>query len=187
MDKFGLFRLKDMAPTAGIALITSSLTIYAYSNGTTGAPLVMLIFVSLLFWLGLGVLVFLRKQYLNKISFISKHNLAIVSNGFPVKKDDVEAVIDSTIKGWYAASGWSGCADAIIGLWVFFDKYPVPHNFSQRNIAGYIAGDVITVGYLENMTKTALMHELGHKIHTAWTGVDDEVAAHKFMNAHNLS
>lgn len=187
MDKFSAFKILDLATFGGPAIVVSGLAVYAISNGSGGDGLVILILTALCFWFVYGMLVYSRKKFLDQISFITKHKIAVVINEFSVKKEDVENITTNTINSWYAATGYADCAKVLEGMYVVFKPYPVTHHSVLGKLAGYLLGDTAVIGFKDSVEHTALAHEFGHMIHEKWTGTADNDACHKFMSEHQLS
>lgn len=187
MNKFKLFRLIDLLTLGGVASAVSGFALYAYFMGIQGEPLALLITVALTMWLGYGTFLYARKKFLDRITFITKHGIGVMTEDFPVDKEEFEKIVNKTISDWTIATEWNGCEKALEGTLVKFKPYPVKLHSKDGALAGYLAGgDVAVIGYLEPLNTTALAHELGHKIHWKWTDVLNNENCHEFMKQHSL-
>lgn len=186
MDKFNLFRWKDFFIFGGIALAVSALTIYALIYGIALDESLMLIATSIVFWGMYGAVLLLRNNYLNKITFFTTQNIAVIANDFNVEFLDVQIVVNDTLNAWSKAIPGFNCEDAVNGMIIIFKKYPVKMHARAGNLAGYLIGDTAVVGYKENIDATALAHEIGHRIFNEWVGYAAPESCHDFMKKHDL-
>ena len=126
-------------------------------------------------------------QWLRKIAFITKHGIAVIPNEFSVSKEKFEEIVDETISKWDQATNWYGAERSLKEFCVIFKAYPIKLDSKLGNLAGYVIGANAVVAYNEDLHKTALAHELGHRIHVAWVGYPDQAESHAFMQENNLS
>lgn len=185
-QNFKLFRLKDLLIIGGASLMPTFALIYAAYYGVSGQPLAMLITVAACFWALYVLFLVNKQQWLNKITFITKHQIAIMANGFAVKQNDIESLTDDIIDKWNTACKFDRSAKALDGLWVEFKSFPVKDHEELGNLAGYTVGQNCVIGWKENLKETAYQHELGHEIHHEFTGVWDNDKCHQFMANNNL-
>jgi len=182
---FKLIRPLEIAMSS-VALMPTAMLIYGLAYNISGEPLILMSVVTGLFWAIILLNIFLRYSFLKKITFITKHDMAIVSNGFAVKKEDVEKLTDETIAKWNTAMGVNKAAQSLAGLWIEFRTFPVSHARVMGPLAGYLIGSNAVVGFKENLKETAMTHEQGHKIHEGFIGHPDNDKCHQFMQEHNL-
>jgi hypothetical protein len=188
MTKFSAFRLSDLLTFGAFGALLTVLAGIVYANGVTGEPLALMIFIAVIAWAIYGLVVYGRYKLTRRITYITKQKVAVITNGFSAKKEDVESIIDKVIADWNAAIGWSGSAKALEGFFVEFRAYPVKmHSRPNAGLfAGFTTGNGSVVGYKDDLSTTALFHELGHKVHWQWTGEANNDECHKFMAEHNL-
>lgn len=179
------FRWIDFAMIGGASSIPTFCLIYAINYGVSGQPLAMLSVVTASFWGIYALYLYHRKQFINTITFITKQDVGIITNGFDVKQLEVESEIDEAIKNWNIACNFDRSAKALDGALVSFKTFPVQDR-TVLNLAGFTIGNSCTVGYKPDLKQTAFQHELGHILHKEYSGVYDNEACHKFMKDHNL-
>ena len=185
-QNFKLFRLKDLLMFGAACSLPTFALIYSILHGLTGQPLAMLITVTACFWGLYGLFLYNRQRFLNKITFITKHKIAIIANGFTVKQSDIELLTDDSINKWNTACNFDRSAKAVEGLWVEFKPFPITDHAKLGNLAGYTVGQNCVIGWKENIAETAFQHELGHEIHHEFTGAWSNDACHKFMSNNQL-
>lgn len=188
-DQIKVFRLWDTLTFGGIAFIASVILGYFFVNaenidlqGRIG-----LVATGLMFWLPYVMFLLARAKWIKKISFVTKHGLPVITNGFPVKKEDIEEITDHTIQLWDSAVPWSQSGTAIQTLFIEFKEFPLTDNRdTNRKFAGLLKNKWAIIGYKEDLHVTALDHELGHEIHYALTGSYDNEGCHEYMRTHGL-
>lgn len=188
-EKFKTFRLFDLLSFGGFAMIPTLATAYAYAHDVRGEALYLLLTVTAMFWFIYGYIVYWRSKFVKNISFITKHKIAVFANEFQINQSEFEAVVDDTIEKWAKATNQDteSCSKALEMLFVSFHAMPVKlHSKPNELFAGVLIGDMAVVGWKEELNKTALAHELGHKIHWVWTGAADNDGCHNFMVDHKL-
>jgi hypothetical protein len=188
-DQVKVFRWIDALTFGLAALLANAIFVYFLFNAEnqTGQGTALLIVTGLLFWLPYVMLLISRAKWIKNISYITKHGLPVVTNGFPVKKEDVERITDETIAAWDKAIPWNQSATAIQTLFIEFKPFPITEEGNTtRKFAGLLKNSWALVGYKDNLDQTALAHELGHEIHHAWTGYYDNDGCHQYMKDHNL-
>ena len=186
---FKLIRFPETLIFLGVLSIPTFAFIYACLNGLIAQPqaFALMLVVTSAFWLGYAGFLAIRKSYLNKLTFVTKDTLGIISNGFDIKQSDIEALTAETIAKWNIACKFDRAVKGIEGIVVEFKSFPVtPDNRNFGSLAGYLIGGKAVVGYKSDLKTTAFQHELGHAIHKEFTGVWDNEACHKFMAANNL-
>src|ERR1700748_1707569 len=144
-----------------------------------------MILVTACFWLVFGAYLLTRKLFLNKITFITKQQVGVMTNGFDVKQADAEAEIDETIKNWDAACNFNKSSDAVNGAIVSFKSFPV-EDAEAVKLAGFTVGYSCCVGWKADLKETAFQHELGHIIHVVYYGSANNDVCHQFMKEHDL-
>ena len=185
-QEFKLFRWVHLLVFGTANLIPTFCLIYAIHYGVSGEPLAMLSVVTGLFWGIYGLFLYQRNKFLNRITYITKHDIAVITNGFNVKQDDVERLTDDTIKAWDAACDFDRSAKSLEGLWVEFKTFPVKLHSKVGTFAGYTIGNNVVIGYKDNLIETAYQHELGHVIHKEFTGMWNNDKCHEFMTESKL-
>ena len=186
---FKLFRLSDTLMFCGINAIPTAAFVYACLNGLTQQTqaFALMLVVTFCFWAAYIAFLINRKIYLNTITFITKDNIGIITNGFNVTQNAVEPLIAETIAKWNTACKFDKAAEALDGIVVEFKTYPVtPENRNFGTLAGYLIGAKAVVGYKDDLKTTAFQHELGHAIDHLYTGVWDNDACHAFMRLNGL-
>ena len=188
VQSFKLFRWIDFVTFGIIEGFVTSVYVYALLNGLYAQTSGFwgLTIVTACFWAIYGYTLILRKQYLSKITFITKHQIAVIANGFDVKQADVEAETDELIIKWNTACKFDKAADALVGLWVKFDTFPITDMANMGTLAGYTVGSSSVIGWKADLKDTAFQHELGHHVHHLFTGYWSNTECHKFMQANNL-
>lgn len=188
VQDFKLFRVLDTVTFLGVNSIPTIALIYACLHGlaSNGQALALMIIVVAAFWGIYGLFLYKRQQFLNKITFITKHQIAVMANGFDVKQADVEAETDEMITKWDAACNFNKSADSLVGLWVSFATFPIEDRRAIGHLAGFLLGNNCVIGWKSDLKITAFQHELGHCVHHKFTGVWDNSGCHNFMAAHNL-
>jgi hypothetical protein len=188
-QNFKLFRLFDTAVFVGVNAIPTAAFIYACLHGLTAntQAFALMLIVTACFWAGYVVFLLARKVYLDSISYVTKDNLGIITNGFDVKQADIEALTADTITKWNSACNFTSSAVAIDGLVIEFKTPPVtPENRNFGSLAGFLSGGKAVVGFKADLKTTAFQHELGHAVHHEFTNAWDNDACHKFMAKFNL-
>lgn len=185
-DNFKLFTWIDVASFCGINSIPTFCLIYSLCYNLKGAPLYGMITVTACFWLVFAAYLFNRQLFLNKITFITKQQVGVMTNGFDVKQADAEAEIGETIAAWDAACKFNKSAEALNGALVSFKTFPVADR-KTLNLAGFTIGNSCTIGWKTDLKETAFQHELGHIIHHEYTGEYNNDACHQFMAANKLA
>lgn len=187
-NRFKTFRLIDALTFGFVAFIITTVVIYLsiIDPHMPLEPRALFYTVATLAWLIYGSFVYYRHKLLKKITFITKHGIGVISNEFSIDQKCFEQIVNDTVKNWTSATNWFNCEKALNGVCVIFKPYPVKHHSVEGNLAGYLLGDNAVVGYNEDLYKTALAHELGHRIHAEWSGYADEKEAHQFMHDNNL-
>jgi hypothetical protein len=186
------FKLIQPMPTlifAGVLSVPTGAFIYACLHGLAAQHqgFALMLVVTLAFWAGYVAFLVNRKIYLNTITYVTKDDVGIITNGFNVKQSDIEALTAETIAKWNAACKFTGSAAGVDGIVVEFKNPPVSPDFANYgNLAGYLIGGKAVVGYKDDLKTTAFQHELGHAIYHEWTGTWDLDACHKFMGANGL-
>lgn len=183
---FKLFRWLDILTFCGVNSIPTFCLIYSLCYGLSGQPLFMVSLVTACFWGCYFLFLYNRKKYLNRITFVTKHQIAIIANEFSVKQSDIENLTDEIIQKWNAACNFNKSAESLVGLWVEFRPFPVILHSKINPLAGYLIGNSSVVGWKEDLKSTAFQHELGHKIHEVYAGYASNDACHKFMTDHSL-
>lgn len=188
-NRFKTFRLIDLLTFGLVAFIITMISIYvSLTNANMPLePRALFYTISATSWLIYGSFVYYRYKLLKNITFITKHGIGVITNGFDVDKNVFEHIVDNTIKNWADATGWFNCQNALKEFCVVFKQMPIKHHSIVGNLAGYMIGDNAVVGYNESLDKTALSHELGHRIHARWTGYADMEESHQFMFENNLN
>ena len=188
IQAFKLFRWIDFLTFGIVNGLVTAVYIYALLNGVVAqtSGFIGLTLVTACFWAIYGYTIFLRKQYLSQITFITKHQMAVITNGFKVTQADVEAETDEMIAKWNTACKFEKAADSLVGLWIKFDTYPIDDMTSFGSLAGYTVGTSSVIGWKANLKDTAFQHELGHHIHHEFTGIWSNTACHQFMHDNNL-
>ena len=192
MNKLSVVRPLDLTFLVP-AIISTVITMYGYFNGLRGEPLALLIVLSIVFASVFLAFVAYRWKFVSTITYTTKHNLHVITNGFPALKDDVENVTTSTINSWnfalskinYPKKYQTMCENAINDLFVVFKEFPIKHDRLGK-LAGFAMGDAVVVGYKEDLDNTALAHELGHFIFKKYSGIFDNETCHAFMKTHGL-
>jgi len=189
-EHFKVFRWIDFLSFGLSAIIADLILGYFLFNANVDLSATMLmIVVGICFWIPYVGILLGRNKWVRKIDFTTKHGIPVISNGFPVKREDVERITDETIAAWDEACNWNRSAKAVSDLRIVFEDFPIyEKNGSKRKLAGYLANKSAVVGFKLNepLDKTALAHELGHEIHYDYTGRYDNSECHKFMKNHGL-
>lgn len=188
-NRFKLFRWYDALSFGLAAVLVTILTTYVtFTGGATMTFGVAALFwvVAASFWFIYLSLVLYRAKWLRKIAFITKHGIAVIPNEFDIDQKTFERIVDETISKWVIATGWANCGPTLNNFCVIFKPYPIRLDSKLGNLAGYVIGDNCVVAYNEALDKTALAHELGHRIHVAWVGYPDMQESHQFMSENNL-
>src|SRR6266705_3628899 len=96
---FKLFRLKDALLFYGANTMPTAAFIYACLNGLSqnGQAFALMLTITICFWLGYLGFILNRKHYLSQITYVTKQDVAINTNGFDIKQTEVEALIDDSI------------------------------------------------------------------------------------------
>ena len=188
MSDFKLFRPLDTVSFVGINSIPTAALVYACSHGLAANPqaLALMIVVTACFWGIYVAFLIARRAFLKRITFITKHNIAVIANGFDVKQSDVEAKTDDVIARWNKACNWTKSAECLDGMWIEFRQFPVVVHSVIGPLAGFLIGNNAVIGYRVDLDQTAMTHEEGHAIHEVFYGKPDNDACHKFMADHNL-
>lgn len=188
-DQIKVFRWSDALTFGLLGLLADLILGYFLFNAenlTTSAGTLLCV-LGLMFWIPYVMVLLARIKWVKKISFVTKHGLPVVTNDFPVKKEDVERITDETIEAWNTTVHWNKSAEAIQTLFIEFRSFPiVEKNNVNRKFAGLLKNKWAIVGFKDDLNKTALSHELGHEIHYAWSGGYNNDACHDFMRAHKL-
>lgn len=129
---------------------------------------------------------FFRAKALRQISFITKHGIDVITNGFDVSKMEIEQVTSETIANWGAVIDDFKFDGVFDGCTLEFKEYSIKHPYTHKDVAGYNKGDYMAVGYREVLNNTAYAHELGHIIYREWSGKSDQESQHKFIEENNL-
>lgn len=182
---FQLCTWLDLASFGGVSALPTFALIYSLCYKLRGGPLYGMIATTACFWLVFGAYLLARKLFLNKITFITKQQVGVMTNGFDVKQADAESEIDETIAAWDAACKFNKSAGALEGAMVSFKTDPVADAQGVK-LAGFTIGNSCCVGWKADLKETAFQHELGHIIHIVYYGSANNDEAHKFMAANKL-
>lgn len=183
---FKTFRWLDLITMGGVNLLPTFCLIYAIYYGISGQPLFMLSLVAACFWGIYGLWLYQRKQYIDKITFITKHQIAVIANGFEVKQSDIESLTDETIQKWNTACNFDRSAKSLEGLWVEFRTFPVDPHRTFGTLSGFTIGNNSVIGWKADLKTTAFQHEIGHTIHHEFTGEWSNDGCHEFMAKYSL-
>lgn len=188
-SRFKTFRLIDALTFGLVAFIITAIVVFVSIKDPHMPlePRALFYTVAASSWFIYGSFVYYRYKLLKRITFITKHGIGVITNNFNVDKDNFELIVDNTVINWVSATNCFDCEKSLDGFCVIFEQYPVKHHSIKGNLAGYMIGDNAVVGYNEDLNKTALGHELGHRIHAEWSGYADMEESHQFMSDNNLN
>jgi len=182
-----IFRLSDALTFGLISLIVTIVTVYiSFTVILDFESKAILYTTALSFWAIYGLLIYFRYKWLQKITYVTYHKINIVSNNFDISHLDLETIIENTISKWENVTKWNNCANALEDVIVIFKKFPISHRSTIGKLAGYTIGKNIVVGYKEDLKYTALSHELGHVIYSAWKKSNSNQEQHDFIKNNNL-
>jgi hypothetical protein len=184
-NNFKLCTLLDLVTFGGVNMVPTFCLIYSLCYKLRGAPLYGMIATTACFWLVFGAYLLARKLFLNKITFITKQQVGVITNDFAVKQADAEAEIDQTIAAWDVACKFNKSAETLDGAMVEFQTFPVADAQGVK-LAGFTIGNSCCVGWKTDLKETAFQHELGHIIHIEYYGSANNDACHLFMKQNNL-
>jgi len=180
-------------PGIAVAIITILMAVFTQSGTVSVAAYALMSTVSVAFLFIYGFFVYERHKFIARVDFVTKQDLAVITNGFKIKQSDVEQLTELTISSWQSVTGWTGVKSAIDKghddlLWVEFKSGTVECDQVVGKLAGYTIGRSIVVGFAErpNLDDTAFRHELGHVIFSAWKNNYDQSAEHAYIREHGL-
>jgi len=182
-----IFTFKDVLRFATIPLIADTIFVYFGVNAAKDfQQTALLVVVGLTFWLPYITVLKTRRDWIKSVAFVTKQGIPIIKNEFDVKQEDVEMIIDETVKAWDEVLK-KNSLEVISTLFVEFKPFPVHHwRDPKKALAGMLIGKKAVVGYKPNLNSTALSHELGHEIHYDHIGYYDAEVCHAFMKEHKL-
>lgn len=189
IERMKVFTLKGFLSFGLLPLIIDAIFIYFLFSAVnlTVSSAVLLIVVGLFFWLPYVSILLTRREWMKNISFVTRQGLPVIIHDFAVKKEDVEAVIDETIKAWNKVLGNYESADAVANLFIEFQPLPVHHwRDLNKSLAGMLVGAKAVIGWKPKIYATALAHELGHEIYANHVGYYDNEDCHRFMAQNKL-
>ena len=137
-------------------------------------------------WAGAGIFLYRKWSWQKLIRFL------LVPPGLAVGWAEDQYCVSSEavqeeLRGLVAKMSpeYPRAADALQGCVVFF-REPAwllhqPGSYLTRKVAGVQDGQLITVGWHEDLSKSALGHELAHRILQVYGGDPPEVIAHHLM------
>jgi len=189
-----LFTLKHFLLFGLLSIASTILTIYFQINvqantvnGTEGLALMWVI--TSLFWGVYAALLIKRWLFIKTITFTTRHNMHVITNGFDVDQSEVEKITDETATLWENATKWKGCSKAVRKeLFLVCKPYPVQHLAKLDKVAGYTVGTNMIVGFKKDqpVADTAFAHELGHIIYYAKFKSWSEADSHAYMRRNKL-
>lgn len=186
VQDFKLIRWLDLVTFGGACFFSTLCLICFIINKVSGDALNIMLITTICFYGVYGVFLYARQKFLNKITFITKHQIAVIANTFKVDQTEFEAETDEMITKWNAACNFDKSAGALVGLWVEFQQFPLTLSGNNEELAGYLKGNNAVVGWKPDLKTTALQHEMGHAIHAVYYGSLNNDVAHKFMTDNKL-
>lgn len=191
MDKLEIFKRVISWNVGGAFLFFAAVIVVAaicvsiFASAGIQANLLMWL-TALTFLVIAGLVMFFRAKELKKVSFNGKYNIDVLTNGFDIKKEDFDKEVSEVVEDWSKVIENHNIEDALDGVIVEFEEYPVKHPQDGSEVAGYTRGSYIAVGYRNGLKSSALAHELGHIIYRDWSGKQDQKSAHEFVKENNL-
>lgn len=185
-----VFRWIDFI-TFGIVGIVTNLILgyFLFQSGFDLQTKMLLGCVGLAFWLPYVGTLLTRASWKKNVTYITKHGIPVITNGFPIARLDVEQETDRAIADWNYVLERNDSEESIQDVIVTFKKHPVAETgTTKRKLNGFLKAKNAIIGYKpdKSLHNTALHHELGHEIHRDWVGYYSNSESHKFMRKHGL-
>lgn len=119
------------------------------------------------------------------VKYIAENGLLVgwTDDKWAVDRSQFNALVSEYLSK--AETVFPGARSAVDGVVVIF-REPIWY-YHYRRVAGLQDGAVLSVGWAENLSETALRHELGHRILQVLAGDPPEEEAHRILHAHKLS
>lgn len=129
----------------------------------------------------------LRAHLRRRISFVTRHGVAVVTHGLSVYPPPLEAYLDWFIQLWEHETQWP-VAQALDGVLIVWKPAPWELHRTLGWVArqGWPTDRTVVVGYHNDLIRSALGHELGHVVMRAWCKQGSETALRSYALDHGL-
>lgn len=190
LKKPSVFRLLDAATFGLAALLAVLAFVWAYLTPGNSTIALVITSVTALGFVGLYALVlFWRWDFIRRITYVTKHGMLVMCNGFKVTQEAVETEVDRVLKLWIKATSYGRFREELDGLILYWKPFPFVHYSNPRFKFTGLASNTsraIAVGYRPLLKDTALGHELGHVFLRAYRGDETEKGLKTFTGNHGL-
>jgi hypothetical protein len=179
-----IFRLLDLLFLFP-ALVTLGLAYHVHVAGDSVQGTVLMFVVGAVFLAIYLTVLITRFIYASKVDYVTKHNIAVVQNGYAAMEGEFTEQTEASINSWaQKVPTYKKDAGEVLkesDLIVVFKPFPFKIGSLAKLFYGVTMGSFIGVGYRDPLSRTALQHELNHVIYHDWKGNWNQKEHHDFF------